>query len=1835
MENQKKKARPPVEPPEKQHRKRGITMKLKRIFAALLCLCLLLALLPVSALGAKIVASGTCGANGDNLTWTLDSEGTLTISGEGEMANYFDSYDNRIPWRNYGEQVITIILENGVTSIGDSAFSDCSSLTSVTIPDSVTSIGSHAFSYCSSLTSVTIPDSVTSIGDSAFYDCKALKEVHITDISAWCNIKFDDVDSNPLFYANNLYINGELATNVVIPNNITSIGDYAFFNYSRLASVTIPDSVTSIGSHAFSNCSSLTSITIPDSVTSIGERAFHICSSLASVTIPGSVTSIGSYAFSFCSSLTSVTILDGVTSIGNLTFSDCSSLSSVTIPDGVTSIGNSTFSGCSSLTSVTIPDSVTSIGSWTFSDCSSLTSVTIPDSVTSIGRSAFDGCSSLTSITIPDSVTSIGQQAFYCCSGLTSVTIPDSVTSIGGSAFSGCTSLTSITIPDSVTSIGGGAFAGCYDLTSVIIPDSVTSIESSTFSNCSSLTSVTIPDSVTSIGNSAFSGCSSLTSVTIPDSVTSIGNLAFYCCGRLTNTSVTIPDSVTSIGYMVFSEWYNLTSVTVLNPSCEIYNNRSDTLGNAKTTTIYGYANSTAQAYAEKYGYTFKTLDQCPWDPWLSSKANILKVVKITPNHAAVGADTKFEITFNKEVKFGKGIIELRNERGDIVGQFAVADYVKNISIDGNKVTIDASGWLLKDGVYTATISKRAFRSTDGNYFCGLNDETAWEFEVCSYMDKDGVLEYAQKGSLWWKRDDMTKPGIPNGTDEQYAEILLQWAKKSGISNLTKEKALAILDQPMYLPVTDMNGATVLLNDKETTVRQALEDILFFESLKPFAKQIDSDLGEVIKYEELTKANVNPIRQETDLYEKILSWYPQINKYLNRRNECNPFYSSAAALAYQTLLTAADAARGEVYSYTKPYLKATLDTSIAQSSYAGLTQYADYVDFKNATKDLGTLVKTLKSEGKAAYLAKTNTDLSGSKVVIKLGVDLLRDIFKDSGNSTLVELSSAWDDYDAAMSAGKLCAFLGNSLGAFPLVIDLYNKLESRSEHMAAAFYFISDYYVQEKYPSIYSMLFDSTGFPAMDGYMLELNCGESINSDPILHNWVEYYKTISEPVQRNKCRQLRFDLVNYIMLLQYAEEFNANAAKSAMARYISAECNSRKTTQFNTSCPVTVEVYDKATDTLVASLSSAEGGLPSCEYGTLYLLGENNETKCFVLDSDSYYAKITPYDDGKMNVSVVTTDEAGVVTGKAFREVQLTNGRGFELNLDDMETGLKTEGGTIVEKEDDIPVVDIDLSAVKEIAIGTTAQLSAQVYPILATNQSLTWMSSDNTVVAVDENGTVTGVGEGTATISASTENGITAEYTVAAYVPATKLSVNAEEVSMVVEESYSLTAAVGGDATHTVQWVTSNASIVTVSQDGKLTARAPGKAIVTAQIDGWKADVFVTVYAMQLEVKMSQLDLGKNAVSLEIYNHSSANSIEDTAYIAAYESGRQIGLQEVSISLPANGSMKGKIAFPDFITQTTYSLVFYPVKNCTATQEIVLVNGGYETHESTESAAVELPKCQKASVICENVTAGELYTLYVLTDSSGIPTEKNIAYISRRTAEGNKIDFTVCPDKSTYGAECYLYLSDSTGVLRQIAPIIPHSYVDSTHYAHNGRSHWRACDVCGEKISVEENHNYNGENVCEICGYLCGAAVSGTVESFLDENGETTLSLYREGETQAAYSTSVRSSSAQYAFAGVAAGRYILRVEKKDHTAREYTIEVAQTDLSQNVKICPVGDINGDGEVNMLDMIGLYNHLNETEPLEGYAYACADVNADGEAGMLDMIRLYNHINETELLWQ
>ena len=506
----------------------------------------------------------------DNLTWTLDADGTLTISGTGAMKDYSSSEGNQSPVRK-NSNVKKVVIEDGVTSIGSYAFASCNNLTSITISNSVTSIGERAFAYCSSLTSITIPDSVTSIGDFAFVSCTSL-------------------------------------TSITIPDSVTSIGNLAFSSCWKLTSITIPDSVISIGNRALSNCSSLTSITIPDSVTSIGIEVFQKCTSLKTISLSCKSTlkksDFGKQAdlVSYTPHTLTKTEAKDVTCAedGNKEYWTCEHcgkyfLSDDTDPETATAVeqaetilpaiqhknaitrgvaeptetapgysgdlycpdcdtvlekgytywnednltwklyedGTLTISGTGAMKDynstdnpspayknlnvkkVVIEDGVTSIGKYAFWYCSNLTSITIPDGVTSIGRAAFESCKSLTSITIPESITNIEDYAFEWCSGLSNVTIPNSITSIGTGVFHRCISLTSITIPDSVTSIGESAFKRCIGLSSVTIPDSVTSIGKYAFYYCKSLTNITIPDSVTSIENSAFNDCSSLQTISL------------------------------------------------------------------------------------------------------------------------------------------------------------------------------------------------------------------------------------------------------------------------------------------------------------------------------------------------------------------------------------------------------------------------------------------------------------------------------------------------------------------------------------------------------------------------------------------------------------------------------------------------------------------------------------------------------------------------------------------------------------------------------------------------------------------------------------------------------------------------------------------------------------------------------------------------------------------------------------------------------------------------------------------------------------------------------------------------------------------------------------------------------------------------------------------------------------------------------------------------------------------------------------------------------------------------------------------------------------------------
>lgn len=493
----------------------------------------------------ELDGSGSCG---EDATYTWEN-GVLTITGTGAI--YSDAF--------FGYEMSSVVIGEGITSIGLAAFGDCGYLETVSLPESLTEIGGHAFAFCSSLTEVILPEGLEKIGSYAFFGCTSLTNIVIPE--SVTSIGSDAFRDTPWFENQTeefVVVNGMLMeyngtdVDVVIPDNVTSIG--TAFEGTNIESVTIPASVTSISDYAFAFCDSLKSVSLPSTVTEIGEGAFMGCQSLTQIALPKALTTIGARAF-MDSGLTTVNIPAGVTQIGEAAFSYtpwASSQGSFVIVNGILIAYNP--SG-SAEKYVTIPNSVTAIGDGAFQFSSDIVGVTIPSTVTKIGARAFMLCQSLESVTVPDSVTSIGVGAFQLCGSLKSVTLPASVSRVSDLAFANCEELQSVSMPGATT-IGSAAFMGCASLASISIPKTVTAIEYEAFSYCSHLASVEIPTSVTSIGYSAFEGCSALGEITIPSSVTEVEYGSFMSCTNL--AAVSIPKSVSSIADRGF---YNCSSI--------------------------------------------------------------------------------------------------------------------------------------------------------------------------------------------------------------------------------------------------------------------------------------------------------------------------------------------------------------------------------------------------------------------------------------------------------------------------------------------------------------------------------------------------------------------------------------------------------------------------------------------------------------------------------------------------------------------------------------------------------------------------------------------------------------------------------------------------------------------------------------------------------------------------------------------------------------------------------------------------------------------------------------------------------------------------------------------------------------------------------------------------------------------------------------------------------------------------------------------------------------------------------------------------------------------------
>ena len=455
----------------------------------------------------EILRNGACGAN---LSWTLYGNRTLKITGTGAMTDYPNKESS--PW--YREAIKKLVLEDGITSIGDYAFHTQSQLQSVSIVSTVTRIGKNAFSY-SNIEDLRLPYGLEIIGEEAFNGCK-FRELYI-------------------------------------PDSVTTLGWWAFANCSNLTSVNYPlslvstpyksdDTFGSMGGQ-MGGCfahSAVTSITVPEGVTRLADGIFEYMYDLREVRLPSTLEEIGRYAFLWCEALTEVAVPSGVKTLGERAFYQCKGLRTVHLNEGLLEIQDQAFEGCATLEHVRLPDSVTTLGSGLFMECAGLHEFNYPRNLNAIGEkstfsylSPWSSCPNVTDMVVPDGVTEIPANTFSYCSALETVSLPDSVRKIGDSAFWDCPALTGITLPDGLVELGNAVFEECTSLSHINYPVSLEVTGGSIFRDCSSLEHIEVPEGVTYISSNAFYSANYLETISLPSSLTSFWLSNLFQCEAL------------------------------------------------------------------------------------------------------------------------------------------------------------------------------------------------------------------------------------------------------------------------------------------------------------------------------------------------------------------------------------------------------------------------------------------------------------------------------------------------------------------------------------------------------------------------------------------------------------------------------------------------------------------------------------------------------------------------------------------------------------------------------------------------------------------------------------------------------------------------------------------------------------------------------------------------------------------------------------------------------------------------------------------------------------------------------------------------------------------------------------------------------------------------------------------------------------------------------------------------------------------------------------------------------------------------------------------------------
>ncbi|MBQ9521358.1 MAG: leucine-rich repeat protein [Oscillospiraceae bacterium] len=1381
--------------------------------------------------GKTYTAAGECG---EGVYWKLDSDGKLTVSGNGAMSDC-DSYSSG-SWRDRSNDIKTVEIQSGVTAVGNCAFYSYyysyPNLTAVSLPNTLTSIGAYAFQCCAALASVTIPDSVTSIGQAAFGACNALTSVTIpsgveqieSDAFGNCEkLTLTVTDRTPGYgYALRENIPFKLAGGDTVYSHDAG-GECGTGVYWTLDG----GALTVFGSGAMRDYStdyenrapwvdwreSITAVEIQSGVTSVGNYAFYdgyngySYPNLSAISLADSVTKVGDYAFCNCDALKSIVIPDSVTAIGNNAFDNCDALSNVTFPANLVSIGDYAFYYCPKLTSVTLPDKLASIGAYAFYDCNGLVSVVLPDSVTAIGNNAFNSCDALASLTLSKNLVSIGEGAFCYCYALRSLTLPDKVSTIGAYAFQGCNRLTALTIPATVKTIGEGAFRDCGDILLTVTENSgghtyalsdgvpfklaggasdAVRVGGSCGTNVSwvldwktGLLEITGSGDMTSYPWSSYNN--KIKTVTIGSGVTSICDYAFQYCQSL--TSVTLPDTLTSIGYRSFYNCW-LTSVEIP--------------GNVSSIGSY--------AFQDCYELVSVTLP-----------ANLKKIEP----------DTFYNCGKLESVTIPNGMQSIDREA------FYSCNALKSVTIPASVVSIDDSAFSgCPQLVLTVTEDSEAhnyavrnnvsfrFVGTDTVYHrgtCGaeLDDDVIW------ILDSNGLMTVSGSGDM---RDF-------NGGDTPWNDFREQIKSVSVGSGVTSIGSCAFYDC------------------------DALESVTLPASVTFIDYNAFSDCAKLV----LTVTE-NDAAYTCALRDGVRFRFAGADTTY-RGGYCGPDSSSDSVvwlLDSNGLMTIKGSGAMRAFSWDGETPWYNLREQIKSVSVdSGVTSVGSYAFYDCNALASVTIADSVTSIGYQAF----NSCDALEAVTVPAAVKEIGEIaFGDCGNLVLT-VTNGSTAHNYAVSNLICYRFAGSDTvyrasGLWGAAASQAWTLESNGILTISGTGAIADYANG-----------DATKWASVRGYidMVVVKDGVTKVGSYAFANCNNLEKVFL-PASVKTIGQRAFSDNQNLVSVSLEEGLNSIGASAfydcpkLLALTVPESVTSIGSDAFNTyyyyyDTPFRLNVYsgsdamtyaetNSIPHTVITRGTAQVSGVTLDESSLMLMPGQSVLLSASVQPDDAQNKKVTWSSD---NPAVASVDELGIVKAisDGSAKISVTT-----------EDGGKTAFCT-VSVVSQIPVSTIVLSVSKKaLTVGEGFDLTASVYPENASDKNVTWSTSDDNITSINENyygyGSntvwVTKNDPGTAVITASSADGsIVAQCEILDSLDVT--GVRIEQKSVVLKQGgkaqLSATVLPEGANNDKVSWSCSDSDIAEVAEDGTVTGRNKGKATIIATTDegGFRAVCLVEV--------------------------------------------------------------------------------------------------------------------------------------------------------------------------------------------------------------------------------------------------------------------------------------------------------------------------------------------------------------------------------------------------------